>query len=88
MIYIEWNKGILKTWNRYLDRKLWKWNSNRQDIIGHNWWYWFNKPIIRSNNFGHSEKKIVIPIGTNIGNINTNDNKPYVKILEKFWRNN
>ena len=43
----------------------------------------FNKPIIKSNNFGHSEKKIVIPIGTNI-EINTNDNKPYVKILEKF----
>ena len=43
----------------------------------------FNKPIIKSNNFGHSEKKIVVPIGTNI-EINTNDNKPYVKILEKF----
>ena len=43
----------------------------------------FNKPIIKSNNFGHSEKKIVIPIGTTI-EINTNDNKPYVKILERF----
>ena len=43
----------------------------------------FNKPIIKSNNFGHNEKKIVIPIGTTI-EINTNDNKPYVKILERF----
>ena len=43
----------------------------------------FNKPIIKSNNFGHSEKKIVIPIGTTI-EINTNDNKPYIKILERF----
>ena len=43
----------------------------------------FKKPIIKSNNFGHSEKKIVIPIGTTI-EINTNDNKPYVKILERF----
>ena len=43
----------------------------------------FDKPIIKSNNFGHGEKKIIIPIGVKI-EINTKMNKPYVKMIDKF----
>ena len=39
------------------------------DIIGDN----YNKPIIKSNNFGHCETKTVIPVGTK-ARINTNEN--------------
>ena len=38
-------------------------------------------PIIKSNNFGHIEKKIVIPIGTK-AEINTNENIK-IKLIEK-----
>lgn len=38
-------------------------------------------PIIKSNNFGHIEKKIVIPIGTK-AEINTNENIK-IKLMEK-----
>lgn len=41
----------------------------------------FNKPIIKSENFGHAEKKIAIPIGTK-AEINT-DYKEVVKLTEK-----
>ena len=34
----------------------------------------FNKPIIKSENFGHSEKKIAVPIGAN-AEINTENNE-------------
>ena len=39
-------------------------------------------PIIKSNNFAHIEKKIVIPIGTK-AEINTNENIK-IKLIEKF----
>ena len=45
----------------------------------------FNKPIIKSNNFGHCEKKIVIPIGTEL-KIDTKEQSPYVWINEKFLK--
>ena len=41
----------------------------------------FKGPIIKSNNFGHIEKKIVIPIGTNT-QIDTSMKMP-IKLLEK-----
>lgn len=41
----------------------------------------FNKPIIKSENFGHSEKKIVIPIGTK-AKIDTKSKAPYIELLE------
>lgn len=43
----------------------------------------FEKPIIKSENFGHSEKKIVIPIGT-LAEIDTNADKPYIKLKGEF----
>ena len=43
----------------------------------------FEKPIIKSENFGHSEKKIVIPIGT-MAEIDTNADKPYIKLKGEF----
>lgn len=43
----------------------------------------FEKPIIKSQNFGHAEKKIVIPIGAK-AQINTNDKKPYIKLIDNF----
>lgn len=45
----------------------------------------FDKPIIKSENFGHGEKKIVIPIGAK-GSINTLDYAPFVKIEEPVIR--
>ena len=38
-------------------------------------------PIIKSNNFGHIERKTVIPIGTK-AEINTNENIK-IKLIEK-----
>ena len=43
----------------------------------------FDKPIIKSENFGHGEKKIVIPIGA-MAEIDTNDNRPYIKLKGDF----
>lgn len=43
----------------------------------------FDKPIIKSENFGHSEKKIIIPIGCEI-EINTNEKAPYVRLKGEF----
>ena len=43
----------------------------------------FEKPIIKSNNFGHCEKKIVIPIGTEVM-IDTKRQSPYIWINEDF----
>ena len=40
----------------------------------------FNFPIIKSNNFGHIDKKTVIPIGT-LAKINTNS-KSKIILLE------
>lgn len=42
----------------------------------------FNKPIIKSENFGHSEKKIAIPIGTE-AEINTEESY-VIKLIDKF----
>lgn len=42
----------------------------------------FNKPIIKSENFGHSEKKIVTPIGCK-AKINTSQ-FPYITLQESF----
>ena len=42
----------------------------------------FNKPIIKSENFGHGEKKIVTPIGATV-EINT-EKEPYIKLTEDF----
>ena len=47
------------------------------DVIGNE----FNGPIIKSDNFGHIEKKIVIPIGTN-AKIDTSKKIP-IELLEK-----
>lgn len=43
----------------------------------------FEKPIIKSNNFGHCEKKIVIPIGTEVM-LDTKRKSPYIWINEDF----
>ena len=43
--------------------------------------YNLNYPIIKSDNFGHIEKKIVIPIGTN-AKIDTSKKLP-IELLEK-----
>lgn len=43
----------------------------------------FDKPIIKSENFGHGEKKIVIPIGCEI-EINTNEKVPFVRLKGEF----
>lgn len=43
----------------------------------------FDKPIIKSENFGHGEKKIVLPIGTK-AQIDTKADKPYIQLLDKF----
>ncbi len=43
----------------------------------------FDKPIIKSENFGHCEKKVVIPIGTTI-EINTENLAPYVRLIGEF----
>lgn len=43
----------------------------------------FNKPIIKSENFGHAEKKIVIPIGCEV-EIDTSKGAPYVKMVGEF----
>lgn len=48
------------------------------DIIGEE----FNKPIIKSNNFGHTDRKMVIPIGTK-AEINTKD-KEKIRLIEDF----
>ena len=40
----------------------------------------FNKPIIKSNNFGHCEKEILIPIGM-MAEIDTSSSKPYIKTI-------
>ena len=42
----------------------------------------FNKPIIKSENFGHGEKKIVTPIGATV-EINT-EKEPYIRLTEDF----
>ena len=42
----------------------------------------FDKPIVKSENFGHAEKKIVIPIGTE-ATINTNDDI-IIRLNESF----
>ena len=47
------------------------------DVIGNE----FDGPIIKSDNFGHIEKKIVIPIGTN-AKIDTSKKLP-IELLEK-----
>ena len=47
------------------------------DVIGNE----FNEPIIKSDNFGHIEKKIVIPIGIK-AKIDTSMKLP-IKLLEK-----
>lgn len=47
------------------------------DVIG----YEYDFPIVKSNNFGHIEKKTVIPIGTR-ARIDTNE-KEKVKLIEK-----
>lgn len=47
------------------------------DTIGNE----FNGPIIKSNNFGHIERKIVIPIGT-MAEIDTSKKMP-IKLLER-----
>ena len=44
----------------------------------------FNKPIIKSENFGHGEKKIVTPIGATV-EINT-EKEPYIKLTEDFLK--
>lgn len=46
------------------------------DILGNN----YNKPIIKSNNFGHCETKTVIPIGIK-ARINTNE-ETKIKLIE------
>ena len=48
------------------------------DVIGNE----YNFPIIKSNNFGHIDKKMVIPIGVK-AEINTDD-KVKIKLLEKW----
>ena len=48
-----------------------------KDTIGNE----YNFPIIQSDNFGHIEKKIVIPIGTN-AKIDTSKKLP-IELLEK-----
>ena len=47
------------------------------DVIGNE----FDGPIIKSDNFGHIEKKIVIPIGIN-AKIDTSKKIP-IELLEK-----
>ena len=47
------------------------------DVIGNE----FDGPIIKSDNFGHIDKKIIIPIGTK-AEINTNE-KIKIKLVEK-----
>ena len=44
----------------------------------------FNKPIIKSENFGHGEKKIVTPIGAAV-EIDT-EKEPYIKLIENFLK--
>lgn len=46
----------------------------------------FDKPIIKSENFGHAEKKIVIPIGSE-ATINTKD-EMIIKLNERFLSDN
>lgn len=50
------------------------------DVVGKN----FNKPIIKSNNFGHTDRKMVIPIGTK-AKIDTNE-KEKIMLIEDFIR--
>ena len=42
----------------------------------------YNFPIIKSNNFGHTEKKTVIPIG-GLAKIDTNENRK-IKLIEQL----
>lgn len=44
----------------------------------------FNKPIIKSNNFGHTDRKMVIPIGTK-AKIDTKE-KEKIRLIEDFIR--
>jgi len=44
----------------------------------------YNFPIIKSNNFGHTEKKTVIPVGGKV-RINTN-NKIKIELIEKIMK--
>lgn len=41
----------------------------------------FDKPIIKSENFGHAEKKIVVPIGATVS-IDTEMGAPYIELKE------
>lgn len=50
------------------------------DVLGTN----FNKPIIKSNNFGHTDRKMVIPIGAK-ARIDTKE-KEKIKLIEGFIR--
>ena len=44
----------------------------------------YNFPIIKSNNFGHTEKKTVIPVGGKV-KIDTSKDKK-IKIIENFMK--
>lgn len=48
------------------------------DVVGKE----FNKPIIKSNNFGHTDRKMVIPIGT-MARIDTKEDEK-IKLIEDF----
>lgn len=48
------------------------------DVLGEN----YNKPIIKSNNFGHTDRKMVIPIGVK-AEIDTK-NKEKIRLIEEF----
>lgn len=44
----------------------------------------YNFPIIKSNNFGHTEKKIVIPVGGRARIDTTKDRK--IELIEKIMK--
>ena len=50
------------------------------DVIGDN----YNFPIIKSDNFGHIDKKIIVPIGAK-AKINTKDEEK-IKLIDENLR--